>query len=50
MEEYKKHGIAWERSVWYTFDITKIDKIFEHLLADKILQLQKGHKIPLIHE
>ncbi|XP_059669198.1 uncharacterized protein LOC132314340 [Cornus florida] len=30
----------------YSFDLSKTDQIFDHLMADKMISLPKGHKIP----
>ncbi|XP_059659104.1 uncharacterized protein LOC132305484 [Cornus florida] len=30
----------------YSFDLSKTDQIFDHLLANKMISLPKGHKIP----
>ena len=37
-----------ERS--FSFDITKADQIFDLLLADKVIKLPNGHKIPHAEE
>lgn len=34
----------------YTFDITKIDAIFDQLLLAKIIKLQPGHDIPKVED
>ncbi|KAM0989629.1 hypothetical protein ACFX2A_013679 [Malus domestica] len=34
----------------YTFDITKVDAIFDQLLSAKIIKLRPGHNIPKAEE
>lgn len=50
METKGKEVQALKSKMEYTFDISKANQIFDHLLKDQQIRLIEGHKIPSTEE